>query len=81
MSTSEGHRERLRQKFKKHPQSLSDTERLELILTYAIPRKDVASLAQDLIARFGDIHAVMAAPAEQLMGVSGMGEEIGRAHV
>lgn len=74
MSRSEGHRERLRQKFKQHPHLLSDAERLELLLTYAIPRKDVAPLARGLIAHFGDIHAVLAAAPEQLSEVAGMGE-------
>jgi hypothetical protein len=74
MSTSEGHRERLRQKFKEHPHLLSDAERLELLLTYAIPRKDVAPLARDLIARFGSVHAVIAAAPDQLFEVAGVGE-------
>jgi DNA repair protein RadC len=74
MSTSEGHRERLRQKFKENPQSLSDTERLELLLTYIIPRKDVAPLAHALIAHFGSLQAVIAAPSELLLGIDGVGE-------
>ncbi len=74
MSISEGHRERLRQKFKENPRSLSDTERLELLLTYAIPRRDVAPLAKDLIAYFGSLQAVIAAPPEQLSEVAGVGE-------
>lgn len=71
---TDGHSERLRQKFKNNPQSVSDTERLELALTYAIPRKDVAPLARDLITHFGDLPSVIAASAEQLMEVNGMGE-------
>lgn len=74
MSAPEGHRERLRQKFKENSHSFSDTERLELLLTYIIPRKDVAPLAHDLIAHFGDLHAVIAATPEQLMEIGGVGE-------
>lgn len=57
MNVPEGHRERLRQKFKENSQSLSEAERLELFLTYAIPRKDVAPLAHDLMAHFGSLQA------------------------
>lgn len=74
MNTSEGHRERLRQKFKENSQSLSDKERLELLLTYIIPRKDVAPLAYDLIAHFGSLQAVIAGPPEQLLEINGVGE-------
>lgn len=74
MSTPEGHRKRLRQRFKDDPQSLSDIERLELILTYIIPRKDVAPLAQDLIARFGDLSSVIAASPDRLIKITGVGE-------
>lgn len=74
MNTSEGHRERLRQKFKENSHSLSDKERLELLLTYIIPRKDVAPLAHDLIAHFGGLQAVIKATPEQLMEIDGVGE-------
>jgi DNA repair protein RadC len=73
MNTAEGHRERLRQKFKEHSHLLTDTERLELLLMYAIPRKDVAPLAEALIARFGSVHAVVAAAADRLAEVPGIG--------
>jgi DNA repair protein RadC len=74
MNTSGGHRERLRQKFQENPRSLSDTERLELLLAYAIPRRDVAPLARDLLARFGSLRAVISAPLDQLIEVVGVGE-------
>jgi hypothetical protein len=73
MNSPEGHRERLRQKFKDDPRSISDTERLELLLTYIIPRRDIAPLARDLMERFGSLRAVMSAPAEQLMEIEGVG--------
>jgi len=74
MNTAEGHRERLRQKFNENSQSLTDTERLELLLTYIIPRKDVEPLARDLIARFGGLQAVIAATPDQLLEINGIGE-------
>lgn len=74
MNVPEGHRERLRQKFKENSHSLSEAERLELLLTYIIPRKDVAPLADDLMAHFGSLQAVIAAPPEELIEIEGVGE-------
>lgn len=74
MNAPEGHRERLRQKFKENPHSLSDAERLELLLTYAIPRKDVEPLAHGLLAHFGSLQAVIIAPPERLLEIDGVGE-------
>lgn len=74
MNTPVGHRERLRQKFKENSHSLSDIERLELLLTYIIPRRDVAPLAHDIIAHFGSLQAVIAAPPELLLQFDGVGE-------
>lgn len=74
MKPPEGHRERLREKFKENPQSLSDIERLELLLTYIIPRRDVAPLASELMGRFGSLPAVIAASPEELNEIAGVGE-------
>jgi len=41
-----GHRDRLRHRFQQAPASLSEKELLELLLTYAIPRRDTAPLAK-----------------------------------
>lgn len=76
MNSPEGHRERLRRKFQENPQSLSDVERLELLLTYAIPRRDVAPLARNLITRFGSLHAVITASTEQMVEIDGVGDAI-----
>lgn len=57
----EGHRDRLRMRFLLNPQSISETEKLELLLTYAIPRKDVSLLAKSLIQEFGSIFNVLLA--------------------
>jgi hypothetical protein len=70
-----GHRARLRQRFRADPALLSETEILELLLTYAIPRRDVAPLAQALIDRFGSIEHVLTAPSEELLTVPGIGEQ------
>jgi DNA repair protein RadC len=68
-----GHRERLRQRFMVDDgASMPDYELLELLLTMAIPRRDVKPLAKNLISRFGDISEVIHAPAHELLdaGVS-----------
>lgn len=74
MNTSDGHREKLRTRFTADPHAFTEVEILELLLTYAIPRRDVAPLARDLIARFGSLQAVITAPTEQLMEIDGVGE-------
>lgn len=69
-----GHRERLRKKYLENSANLVyDYEVLELLLTYAIPRKDVKPVAKELLARFGSIEKVFSASAHQLSAVSGIG--------
>lgn len=75
--TNEGHRARLRQRFVKGgAESLADYELLELVLTTAIPRKDVKPLAKILIAKFGSFAGVIAAPMTALQDVKGVGETV-----
>ncbi len=45
----QGHRQRLKERFEKNPQGLQDYEFLELLLTYAIPRRDTKNIAKDLL--------------------------------
>ena len=70
-----GHRERLRKRFLSDPASLSDTDRLELLLTYAIPRRDVAAPAQALIEKLESLEHVLGASVRELMAVPGIGEQ------
>jgi len=75
MNTSpEGHRDRLRQRFRANPQTLSEAELLELLLTYAIPRRDVALLARALLNKFGSIANLLAADASDISEIDGLGE-------
>ena len=70
-----GHRARLRKRFMKSgEQGLLDYELIELILTYAIPRKDVKPVAKELCSRFGNINGVMRATSEELKTVAGIGD-------
>jgi hypothetical protein len=73
--TSTGHRARLRERFQADPAALSGEELLELLLTYAIPRQDVAPQAQALLAHFGSPAKLMAVSREELMRVPGIGEQ------
>ena len=48
-SLAKGHRKRLRDRYVKNGiESFNDYEVLELLLTYAIPRKDVKNIAKEL---------------------------------
>lgn len=70
-----GHRERLRQRFRQAGlEGFAPHEALELLLCYAIPRKDVKPLAHALIRRFGSLSAVFSASLEDLQAVPGIGE-------
>ena len=69
-----GHRERLRQKFQSAPQQMAEVELLELLLTYAIPRQDVAPLAAQLLDRFGSLRTLLAASQVELTEVPGVGD-------
>lgn len=69
-----GHRERLRERFRTAGlQSFSEHEILELLLTFAIPQKDVNPLAHELIARFGRLSHVLEADESELLRVPGVG--------
>ncbi len=74
MSVTEGHRQRLRRRFEENPNSLSDTERLELLLTHVIRRRDTAPMARDMMAHFGSLEAVFEANAEELIEIDGVGK-------
>lgn len=72
-----GHRDRLRKKFRQHgAASLADYELLELLLFRSIPRRDVKPLAKQLIARFGSLSEVIAAPPARLEALAGMSPKI-----
>ena len=66
-----GHRDRLREKFVSN--KLTEYEKLELLLAYAIPRRDVRPLARGLIKEFGGVYHVLTAPLESLMEFKGVG--------
>ncbi len=69
-----GHRKRLKSRFLHDPQHMEDYELLELLLSYALVRKDTKPLAKELLARFGSLSQVLQARKEELEQVSGFGQ-------
>ena len=71
---SEGHRSRLRERFLRNGlDGFADYEVVELLLTLAIPRRDVKQQAKALIARFGDLRGILDASFDELQSVPGLG--------
>jgi DNA repair protein RadC len=69
-----GHRERLRSRFREGgAAALADYEMLELLLFRCLPRRDVKPLAKRLIADFGSLAEVLAAPPARLEAFKGLG--------
>ena len=73
----QGHRDRLRQRFREGgAAAMPDYELLELVLFRALPRKDTKPLARALLDRFGDFNGVLSAPPERLADIKGVGEAV-----
>ncbi len=71
----EGHRGRIRKAYCEHGMDgMADHAVLELLLTYAIPRRDVNETAHVLLNRFGSLNEVFAADPRELMKIDGIGE-------
>lgn len=69
-----GHRERMLERFvNAGAESFSDVEMLELLLSYAIPRRNVNELAHVLLREFGSLHRVFEASYPMLLHVPGIG--------
>lgn len=75
MGIHDGHREKMRKRFLKGGlDSFADHEALELLLYYAIPRKDTNPIAHALMERYGSLSGVLTAPVEDLQRVEGIGQ-------
>ena len=70
----EGHRTRLRQKFKNGKETFKEHELLELLLSFSIPRRDTNELAHELINKFGSLKGVLNTDADLLSTILGVGE-------
>lgn len=68
-----GHRARMKERFwTDGGKTLCDHELLELLLYYAIPRRDTNEIAHRLIERFGSLYAVFEATPQVLIQVEGI---------
>jgi DNA repair protein RadC len=68
------HRQRLKKKFSETGvDAFHDYEVLELLLSYAIHRKDVKPLAKELLHEFGSLKGLMDAEKDSLEKVKGIG--------
>lgn len=68
-----GHRGRLKSRYNMiGPSGLSEHEILELILTYAVPRRDVNPLAHRIIDRYGSLEAALKQSAFDLAADTGI---------
>ncbi|MBN2586859.1 MAG: DNA repair protein RadC [Candidatus Fermentibacteraceae bacterium] len=74
----EGHRERLRTRYLQGGiRGFSDRDALELLLTYAVPRRDTRKMAHLLLEKFGTLHGVLSQPPAMLQTVPGIGPAAG----
>ncbi|HBU12296.1 MAG TPA: hypothetical protein DEB31_06070, partial [Clostridiales bacterium] len=70
-----GHRQRLKERFRREGLGgFEDHQALELLLFYAIPRRDTNELAHRLLAAFGSLKNVFAADVGDLQSIEGLGE-------
>lgn len=77
MTLHEGHRQRLRDRFRTEGlDNFDERHVLELLLFYCVPRKDTAPLAKSLLDHFGSLSQVLEASAEELEKVTGVGESV-----
>lgn len=69
-----GHREKLKRRFEREGlETFEDHNILELILFFAIPRKDTNEIAHALMSHFGSFSRVLEASLEELCQVPGVG--------
>ena len=72
---SQGHRERIKEKFLKNGiDGFAEYEILELLLTYCIPRKDTKPIAKELLNKFKSLDNVFKADFDKLSAIDGLGK-------
>ena len=75
MSIHEGHRQRLKERFVREGlDNFEQLQVLELLLFYAIPRRDTNPIAHGLLDRFGSLARVLDAPVSELRKVEGVSD-------
>jgi DNA repair protein RadC len=74
MSVHTGHRQRKKDLFlQQGPDGFADHELLEMLLFYAIPRRDTNELAHSLLEQYGTLNAIWSASPEELERFPGVG--------
>ena len=59
MGVHDGHRSRMKERFRGHGLENFNINALELLLFYAAPRRDTNGMAHALLERFGSFSAVL----------------------
>lgn len=73
-NSAEGHRRRLRERFLRNRlDGFQEYEILELLLTFAIARRDVKPIAREALRHFGSLTALLDASGAKLLEVPGLG--------
>ncbi|NLX93437.1 MAG: hypothetical protein GXZ02_06170 [Clostridiales bacterium] len=72
----EGHRKRLKQKYLNNPSSLAEHELLEILLFYAVPRRDTNEIAIKMIKKFGTLSGLCDADVKDIANVCDVKENI-----
>jgi DNA repair protein RadC len=71
-----GHRNRLKVRYERAGVTgMQDYEVLELLLFYAIPRRDTKALAKDLLEKFGSLKKLMDADPKEIEALPGVGSQ------
>lgn len=70
-----GHRQRIKEKYEKSGiNGWLDYEILELVLSYAISRKDTKPIAKELLSRFKTINGVLDSDGKELRTITGVSD-------
>ena len=72
----EGHRLRMYEKLRKHPDVLEEHELLEILLFNAVPRANTNPLAHRLLDEFGSIERILFADTDALLQIDGIGPQL-----
>lgn len=74
-SLHEGHRARLKKRFLSDGgENMADHELLEMLLFFAIPRRNTNNIAHALLNRYGTLEQLLMASTEDLTQITGIGE-------
>ncbi len=77
MSIHDGHRQRLKERFRREGlDNFDELYVLELLLFYCVPRSDTNPLAHKLLNSFGSLTAVLEASPEELEKIDGIGKNV-----